>query len=128
MNEDIYFKSKEHQQRFLSAMQELGKIYDGRLDQEYGAALYILTADSDTWEKANSYVERNGIDIAAMLSGRDWSGGLSVLVALAGNLFNGQERVDPVDFAERLDQENFQVALCAIKVRRSGWHMDEVKP
>lgn len=127
MNEDIYFKSEEHQQRFLEALQELGKIYDGKLDQEYGAALYILTTDLDTWQKAKSYVKRDSIDIAAMLKGRDWSGGTSVLVALAGNLFNGQERVDPVDFAERLDKENFQVALTAIKLRRSGLRVDDVK-
>ena len=40
----------------MTAMREIGKIYDGRLDQEYGAALYLLTSSAGLWQKAQGYV------------------------------------------------------------------------
>ena len=121
MTASIFFKSSEHKQRFLTAIQQIGKVYGGKLDQEYGAALYVLTADLATWQKAQAYVDRHGIDIPAMLEEVDLSGGDRVLIQWAGNLFNSQTHVDPVELM-RLDDRNFRVALTALLVRRSGLH------
>jgi hypothetical protein len=122
----IFFKSAAHQQRFLTAMQSIGKVYGGRLDQEYGAALYILTADAGIWRSARAYVERHAIDIEAMLEEVDLSGGSSVLVKLAGNLFNSEQHLDPVELM-RLDDSNFQVALSALQVRRASLRVDDAE-
>ncbi len=119
----MFFTSAGHKSRFVAAMQQIGKVYDGKLDPEYGAALYILTASAGTWSKAESYVSSDGIGIATMLEGGAFGGGHSVLIQLAGNLFNGEEHIDPLEFL-RLDDGNFQVALTAIIVRRSSIHID----
>lgn len=116
---NIFFKSDAHKARFLGAMQRLIKVTDGILDPEYASCLYILSADSSTWNKAQDYVSHDGIDIETLLKEVDFSGAYSVLILLAGNLFNGNEHVDPVEFM-RLDDGNFKVALSAIMLRRGG--------
>lgn len=126
MTESISFKSAAHKIRYLEAMTQIGKIYDGKLDPEYSSALYILTADASTWHKASDYISREGIDIDAMLKEVDFSGGYSVLMLWAGNLFNGQQHVDPLELL-RLDEGNFQIALAALKLRRYSIHVDDIK-
>ena len=122
----IFFKSPEHRQRFLAAMQAIGKIYDGKLDQEYAAALYILSSSAGTWQQAQSYVDRDGIDFEALLREVDFSSGYSVLIQWAGNLFNGQVHIDPVELM-RLDDSNFQVALAALQLRRMALPVEDFK-
>jgi hypothetical protein len=124
MQKIIFFKSLKHRVRFITVMQQIRKIYNGKLDQEYAAAVYILTADSATWNKASSYTSSRGIDIPTMLEEVDFSGGYSVLIHLAGNLFNGQVHVDPVEFY-RLDERNFRIALSALILRRFSWPVSD---
>jgi hypothetical protein len=123
---DILFTSEAHKARFLTAIQEIDKVYAGRLDPEYGAALYILTSSSGTWEKASSYVSRYRIDFEEMFNEVDFSGGYSVLIKLASNLFNGNTHIDPLEFL-RLDDHNFDLALNAIKIRRYGLKVDDFR-
>jgi hypothetical protein len=122
----MFFKSPQHRTRFLSAMQQLGKVEEGKLDPEYASALYLLTSDGGTWQKANTSVSRTGIAISAMLEEVDVSGGYSVLIKLAGNLFNGQMHLDPLEFL-RLDEGNFRLALSSLTLRRSSFHLDDFK-
>jgi hypothetical protein len=124
MSRRIFFKTAEHQQRFLRAMQQIGKINAGKLDPEYAAALYILTADAGTWRKASEYVSRHGIDVKTMLDKVDFSSGYIVLIRLAGNLFNNQQHLDPLEFL-RLDERNFHLALTALILRRSSFLVDD---
>ena len=124
----MYFKSVAHKERFLAVLQQSGKaLYDGgKIDQEYGTALYVLTSSSGMWEKAHGYVNRSSIDIPTMLEEVHLSGGYTVLVQLAGNLFNSQVHVDPIELM-RLDEQNFMVALQAIQIRRGGYHIEEIR-
>lgn len=115
------FKSETHKNRFIEIMHSLGKVYGGRFDPEYSAALYLLTADLSIWRKVSSYVSRDGIYIDTVVEEVDLSGGYAVLVKLAGNLFNDQQHIDPLEFL-RLDDDNFDLALTAIKLRRYGFH------
>lgn len=117
--------TEEHKQRFLAVMQQLGKVYAGKLDPEYASALYLLTADRSTWRKASEYVSRDGIDIEAMLQEVDFSGGYGVLIQLAGNLFNQNEHIDPIEFL-RLDERNFRLAIGAIFLRRYEMHVSDL--
>lgn len=125
MAERIFFTSPEHAQRFLDVMRRIGKIYDGRLDQEYGAAVYVLTSSTGLWQKAQDYVDRSGIDIPAMLKEVDLSSGYRVLVMLAGNLFNDMTHCDAIELM-RLDASNFTLALTALQVRRVSLHEQDV--
>ncbi|HLI07058.1 MAG TPA: hypothetical protein VKV40_10875 [Ktedonobacteraceae bacterium] len=53
------------------------------------------------------------------------SGGYTVLLQLACNLFNGQMHLDPVELM-RLDESNFILALTAIQIRRYSLKIDEL--
>lgn len=119
MNNQPAFKSADHRDRFIAAMEEIGRVFyeDRSYDAEYASAVYILTSDYSTWKNAQAYVSSTGIDFAEMLEEIDFSGGFSVLILLAGNLFNGQQHIDPLEFL-RLDENNFEVAMTAIKLRR----------
>src|SRR5215470_2472073 len=115
----IFFTSLDHKQRFIAAIRGIGKIDAGKLDPEYASVLYILTSSAGTWQKASDYVSREGIDMKAMLEGVDFSGGYSVLMLLAGNLFNSQQHIDPVELM-RLDDRNFTLAMTALQIRRAS--------
>ncbi len=121
---DIFFTSAGHKQRFLAAMQQIGKIHNGKLNEEYGAALYVLTSSAVAWEKAESYVDREGIYFEALLREVDFSGGYSVLIRFAANLFNDRTACSPVDLM-RLDDQNFELALSALQVRRRALPVDD---
>jgi hypothetical protein len=115
----MFFTSETHRQRFTQVMEQIGKVYDGKLDPEYGAAIYVLTATGGTWDKAGSYVDRDGIDFETMLEEVHFSSGYRTLILLAGNLFNGNQHLDPLEFM-RLDEANFKVAVTALTLRRYG--------
>lgn len=121
----LFFTSPEHKARFLSAMHALGKVYDGKLDPEYGAALYILTSSAATWQRASGYVDRDGIDFEVLLAEVDFSGAYSQLIRLAGNLFNDRTACSPVELY-RLDDRNFAVAMTAFQIRRRALPLDDV--
>ncbi len=127
ITETIFFKSAAHKTRLLGAMRSAGKIDGGKFDQEYGAAIYILTADAATWEKAQGYVSSSGILFEEMLQELDWSGGYQVLVKWAANLFNEHAaNINPVELM-RLDENNFRVALSALVVRKYSLRVDDFK-
>jgi hypothetical protein len=121
---DIFFKSAQHKERFVATMQRLGKIDDGKFDPEYAAAIYILTADLSTSQKSSEYMSCHGIDLDTLLEEVHFSGGYGVLIELAGNLFNGQRHIDPLEFL-RLDCGNFNIAITSLIVRRNGYRVVE---
>src|SRR5215831_8590844 len=123
---EFFYTSRDHKKRWLTAILTIDKVYDGKLDPEYASALYILTSSAGTWNKAQSYVDRHGIDFEAMLREVDFSGGYGVLIHLAGNLFNDRFTCSPVDLATRLDSENFTVAMNALQIRRVSWTLGEL--
>ncbi len=122
---DIFFTSAEHKQRWLTAILSMGKVYNGKLDPEYASALYILTSGTGTWNRAESYVDRDGIEFEALLAEADFSGAYTELIRLAGNLFNGQTACSPVELF-RLDDRNFTLALNALQIRRVSLPIDEL--
>jgi hypothetical protein len=126
----MYWKSAAHKQRFLTIMQQIGKIFDGRIDSEYGAALYILTSDAAMWEQASKYVEHNALRIEDLLNNVHFSHGYQVLIQLAANLFNelneAGRQVRPVDLMI-LDEHNFQVALVALQIRYYSLRVEDLK-
>ena len=127
---DIFFKSEAHKARFLAAVQQAGKVFNGKPDTEYAAAYYILTADTGTWQKASGYIDREGMHFEELLKEVDFSHGYAVLVQLAANLFNeyseAGKQVKPVDLMI-LDEENFRVALTALEIRYSSRPIDDFR-
>jgi hypothetical protein len=123
---ETFFQTSNHRDRFVHAIEAIHKVDGAKYDPEYAAALYILTYGSGLWSKSQSYVTRHGINFEEMLHEVDLSGGQSVMVLLAANLFNNTQHVDPLEFL-RLDSGNFHVALNAIKIRRNGLSVLEVQ-
>lgn len=115
----IFITSDDHRTRWLQAMEQSEQVDDGKMDLEYGAALYILTSNSGTWQKASDYIDSDGINFEGLLQEVDFSGAYKVLIELAGNLFNGQTACSPVELM-RLDARNFSLALAALQIRRDG--------
>lgn len=126
---NIFYTSPEHKQRWLTTMLATDKIDRGKLDPEYGSALYILTASVGTWNKAQSYVSRHGIQFEELINKVDFSSGNLALVRLAANLFNEMneegQKVRPIDLMI-LDDTNFTVALTAFQIRRVNWPLHEL--
>jgi hypothetical protein len=119
------FRSEGHKTRFVEEIQRIGKIYDGKLDEEYSAALYLLTGSLNTWSKVKSHVDRDGINFEDLLEAVDLSGGESVLVRWAGSLFGQPIHIDPIELM-RLDEHNFKLAIQALRLRRNPVRMDEI--
>lgn len=126
MQTTIFFKSEKHRARFLAGIQQLGKVYDGLVDPEYGAVIYLLAGSGDTWEKAQDYISPHSLGLDRMLEEVHLSGGHAILVQLAGNLFNGNLDINPVEFM-RLDEPNFQLALGALLMRRRNWPLESFR-
>jgi hypothetical protein len=122
---DIFFKSEEHKERFSSDVQELDKVYRGKIDREYGAALYILSSSQSLIDKTTGYISIRGIRFGDMLESVDFSGGQVVLVKLAANLFNSSQHIDPIELMW-LDEGNYKVAMQSIVIRRSGLRVGEI--
>lgn len=122
----IFFKSPDHRERFFANMHSLGKVYEGKLDQEFGAALYLLTSNGALWREVRDYVTVEAIDFPAMLEDVDFLHGYEVLVRLAANLFNGNMHCDAIELM-RLDDRNFMIAVTALQLRRVSLHVDDFK-
>ena len=116
MAEGIYFTSGEHQQRFLDAIQSIGKVDNGKLDKEYGPALYLLTADEYTWKLTEPQVSRTGIDFESILKTAHASSE-EILTRLAWNLLNGGVWISPHRLA-RLSEKNYRLARQAMDLSR----------
>jgi hypothetical protein len=117
-------ETEPHKERFIKAITSIGKVYNGKLDQEYAAALYLLTANSGLWHKIESYADRDGINFREIIENVDLSGGESVLVKWAGSLFGQDIHIDPIELM-RLDQHGFDAAIESLKLRRYGAYLDD---
>jgi hypothetical protein len=138
-HEDFFFTSPRHAASFIAWMKGIGKTFNGifegqtteLLNEEYAAALYILTSSEGTWERSKGYVDKkgHGIQFDDLLANEHWSGGYVCLIQLAGNLFNaGYTQCSPVDLVTGLDDRNYQVAMTAFKMRRRAWPLDFFLP
>ncbi len=120
------FTSPEHAVRFTEIMARMSKISGDTCDNEYGAALYLLTSHASTWEKTQAYVHNGGIGFARILQEVDFGAAYSVLIRLAANLFDfHQFPLGDITELLRLDEENYALALDAINIRRYALIVDQ---
>lgn len=125
----ITWKDAGHKQRFLATMQEIGKIdSDGSMDTDYGAAVYILTANKHTWDMAKAVVHNHSINFDGLLTGGHLTSGSYIMNYLAANLFNGETPSSPYEISgHSLDESNYQTAISAFHIKRYGLRVDELK-
>lgn len=133
--DEIYFRSEKHKERFINAIQEMDKLSEGNhIYGEYASAIYIITSHLDIWEQASQYISRDGIKFPEMLQKEHFSSTRLELVKLATNMFNEYMKLDddtPIraDMLQvvNLEESMFMVAVEAIKIRHYGLRLDDLK-
>ena len=125
-----FFHDEAHRQNVLHCLRKKNRIYpDGKADNYYLSALYILlSTKNDLYKKTRRFIDGEGIDFGKMLSTQDFPSSEKKLIKLAANLFNTSMEVSPSELINTLDDENFQMALQAIFLRRTGCHVRELLP
>ena len=85
----MIFKDNDHAQRWNEAVSTAGAIRDdGTIKGDFGASLYILTGLPSVYDRAQQHIHPGYIDFEPMFH-MGLSSGETVLVALAGNIYNG---------------------------------------
>jgi len=126
----VPFHNEVHRQNVLNCLWKKNWIYpDGKADNYYLSALYILfSTKNDLYKKTRRFIDGEGIDFEKMLSAQDFPSSEIKLIKLAANLFNGSMEVSPSELINTLDDENFELALQAIFLRRTGCHVRDLLP
>ena len=124
----MFFFGHEHKKRWKEAVQSAGGVItDGTIKGDFGASLYILTGMPDVYSMVEKHIHRGYIDFDAMLH-MGLSSGETVLVCLAGNLYNGGffEGYTPADIIEKCDVESIALAVRAIMIRSQRFNINDL--
>ena len=111
---------KEHAERFKNALRVAGAIMnDGTVRGDFGASLYILTGLPGVYDQVWRHIHNGWLDFEQMLD-LPLSSGERILVALAGNLYNGGffDGYTPMDIIGCGDNTTVGLALNAIRMRK----------
>ena len=126
----MHWAYDEHKARMreaveLTAAEEKG----GRINNEYAATLYLLTGMEQTWPRLKKYIGKRYIDCASMLENERLSSGEELIVAFAGNLFNGRTYRDftPIDLIDRLDNASIVLVIHGIIARKRTFTTEELE-
>lgn len=116
---EFQYLSREHKQDFLENRRNIPEYY--RFNKEFLSVLYLISGNEELKQKIEPYFNGNSgmFDTEKMFEEQDFSAGLSVLAKLAVNLFNANEKINPLQLMI-LDDENFELAMNAIILRRQG--------
>ena len=109
-----------HAERLESALHMAGAIRDnGTVNTDFGASLYILTGLPSVYSRIWPHIHCGYIDFEPMLNA-GLSTGEHILVALAGNLYNGSyfDRFTPIDIVSYCDADGVELATQALRLRK----------
>jgi hypothetical protein len=118
------FLTQEHAARFHEAVQQIGHI--ALTNEEYGSAIYLVTASPTVWNKATRHITEEKINFQAMIEEGYLSTGEDVAIRTAGNLYNGSLEVNPVEFMH-LDGKLFKGVINAILLRYDASLLQDIK-
>ena len=116
----MIFKDSEHAQRWNEAVGTAGAIRDnGTVNADFGASLYILTGLPSVYSRIWPHIHCGYIDFEPMLNA-GLSTGEHILVALAGNLYNGGffGGYTPQDIVSYCDTDGVELAARALALRK----------
>jgi len=125
MYNKIAFFDDEHEDTFITAVIDTGAVKaNHRINSDWGASLFLLTAIRSVWPRLQRYVSPTFIDHAAMLDECGLSSGEALIVRLSGNLYNGGFWIgSPWDLVNDLDGTLFPLALEALRLRKVGMRL-----
>ena len=124
----MIFMDNDHAQRFAAAIQTAGAVKDGgAVNPDFGASLYILTGLPSVYDRAQQHIHPGYIDFEPMFH-MGLSSGETVLVALAGNLYNGGffGGYTPQDIVSYCDEEGVTLATKAILLRKAALNINTI--
>ncbi|KRT87104.1 MULTISPECIES: DUF6075 family protein [Bacillus] len=109
----------DHEQDYLEMRRNMPEHY--RFNKEFLSVIFLMAGNEELNRKIEPYfdVNKGEFDTLEMFEEQDFSSGLRVLALLAVNLFNANEKVDPLQLMS-LDDVNFKLAMNAIILRRHG--------
>lgn len=116
----MIFRDSDHAERFAAAIQTAEAVRDDdTIKGDYGASLYILTGLPSVYSRARQHIHHGYIDFEPMLN-MGLSTGETILVALAGNLYNGGffDRYTPEDIVSYCDTDGVLLAARALTIRK----------
>ena len=116
----MIFRNEAHAEKWAEAIDLAGAVnQDDTVNIYFGASVYILTGIPFLYDRIKKHVHRGYIDFEAILDS-GISSGERILVALAGNLYNGGffDRYTPGDIACSLDTGMVELAATAIWIRK----------
>lgn len=116
----MIFRSDKHAEQWAEAIDRVGAVnQDDTVSAYFGASIYILTGMPFLYDRIKKHIHRDYIDFEAILD-NGISSGERILVALAGNLYNGGffDRYTPWDIACSLDAGMVELAATAIWIRK----------
>ena len=116
----MIFRSDKHAEQWAEAIDRAGAVnQDDTVSAYFGASIYILTGIPFLYDRIKKHIHRDYIDFEAILD-NEISSGERILVALAGNLYNGGffDNYTPWDIACGLDTGMVELAAMAIWLRK----------
>lgn len=116
----MIFMDNDHAQRWAAAIQTAGAVRDDdTVKGDFGASLYILTGIPSAYKRVAQHVHPGYIDFEPMFH-MGLSSGETVLVALAGNLYNGGffGGYTPQDIVSYCDTDGVELAARALALRK----------
>ena len=124
----MIFMNSEHAQRWNEAVGTAGAIRDdGSINADFGASLYILTGITSAYSRIWPHIHCGYIDFELILNS-GLSAGETILVALAGNLYNGGffNRYTPEDIVNLCDVDSVSLAARALCLRKQRLNIDTI--
>lgn len=116
----MIFNSSDHAERFAAAIQTAGAVRDDdTIKGDFGASLYILTGLPSVYKRVEQHIHPGYIDFEPIFH-TGLSSGETVLVALAGNLYNGGYfgGYTPHDIVSYCDADGVVLATMALRLRK----------
>lgn len=116
----MIFRSDKHAEQWAEAIDRAGAVnQDDTVSAYFGASIYILTGIPFLYDRIKKHIHRDYIDFEAILD-NGISSGERILVALAGNLYNGGffDQYTPWDITCNLDAGMVELAATAIWIRK----------
>lgn len=116
----MIFKNETHAEQWAEAVEVAGAVRDDdTVSGYYGASLFIITGIPRLYSRVKQHIHNSWVDYEAML-GMGLSTGECVLVALAGNFYNGGffDRYTPDDIVAHCDAGMVELAAKALWLRK----------
>ncbi|WP_084242368.1 hypothetical protein [Planomicrobium okeanokoites] len=112
------FLSESHKDLFYSVVSQLNN--SQQKSPEYLSVAFIITSDSELYEKMRPYFDTNGFSSFKMFDEVDFSSGYRKIAVAAANLFGQDYETSLADTINGLGHDLFHTLLQAMIIRKYG--------